>query len=108
MAEVRKVLGQYDMPATTEEVIYTATAVQAVVSSIVVCNRNATGITFRVSISVGGGATNPKDYLYYDVACPANDTFIATVGFTMGAGDVIRAYTSSASVSVSAFGVEIS
>lgn len=102
-----KILGQVSPNATTETSLYTVPAsTTTVVSSIVVCNRSAVVVTFRVSISQGGGATANKDYLYYDVLLPPNDTFIATVGITLAATDIIRVYASTANLSFNLFGEE--
>jgi hypothetical protein len=91
MAVVIKSLGQVAPLATTETDLYTVpTARTAVCSSIVICNRANTSATFRVSHSVGGGATATKDYLYYDVTLAGNDTFIATIGMTLDTPDKIR------------------
>lgn len=106
MAQTLKVLGQSAPGATTETDLYTVpAATTAAVSSIVVCNRS-TSATFRISISVTGSATANKDYIYYDQTVPANDTFIATIGATVGATDKIRVYASSANLSFSAYGAE--
>jgi len=103
-----KVLGQSAPAATTETDLYTVPASTAtVVSSVVVCNRDSAVDTFRLSIAVGGGATATKDYLYYDVLIPPNDTFIATVGLTLAAADVLRGYAGSANLSFSVFGEEV-
>jgi hypothetical protein len=108
MAEVRKILGQSALAITTITAVYTVPALtQAVVSSIVICNVSAVATTFRISLAVAGLADTPKQYLYYNVALPANDTFIATIGVTLGAGDIIRAYSTGANTSVNVFGVEI-
>jgi hypothetical protein len=64
--------------------------------------------TFRVSVAVGGGATANKDYIYYDLPIGANDTFIATVGLTLAATDVVRVYASNTNLSFSLYGSEIS
>lgn len=107
--ETRKVLGQLNPGATSLTAIYTVpAATQAVVSSISVCNQSASSGTFRISVAVAGAADDPKQYLYYDLSSTGNNTFIATVGITMNAGDVIRVYASSASFSFEVFGVEIS
>lgn len=109
MAEVRKVLGQLNPGATALTAIYTVpAATQAVVSSITVCNESAAAATFRVSVAVAGAADNAKQYLYYDLSLPGNDTFIATIGLALGATDVVRAYASTANLSFQVFGVEIS
>lgn len=106
--ETRKVLGQAALAATTLTAVYTVPALtQAVVSSVTVCNRGATNATFRVSVSVAGAADDPKQYLYYDVALPANDSFVLTLGIALGAADIVKAYASTANVTVNVFGVEI-
>ena len=109
MAETRKVLGQSAPSATTPTDLYTVPgATQVVGSSIVVCNRGATVTTFRISIRVAGAGANNKQYLYYDVEINQNDTFIATVGMTLGATDVVTVYAGNANLSFNLFGVEVS
>jgi hypothetical protein len=109
MTVAYKVLGQSAPNATTETDLYTVPALtQAIISSLTICNRSAAVVTFRVSISVGGGATANKDYRYYDVTIPPRDTFIATVGWCMGAADKMRVYASTANLSFSLDGSEIS
>ncbi len=86
---------------------YTAGA-KAVVSSLVICNRDPdNSAKIRVSVAVGGAADDSKQYLYYDLDVDAADTFIATIGVTMAAHDVIRVYTDNATVSFNFFGVEV-
>lgn len=103
-----KVLGQSAPAATTETTLYTVpAATSAVVSSIVVCNTGSTATTFRVYICVANAATTQKQYLYYDVAIAGNDTFIATIGITLAATDVIKVYGGSANLSINVFGQEI-
>jgi len=103
-----KILGQVAPLATTETLLYTVPAVtQTVISSVTVTNRGSSATTFRVSVSAGGAATATKDYLYFDVSIPANDTFIATVGITMGTTDVVRVYGGNANLSCAVWGSEI-
>ena len=109
MATIYKVLGQQAPAAATETALYTVPgATDAVCSSVIVCNRAASADSFRISVSVGGGATANKDYIYYDVSIPANDTFIATVGITLDATDVVRCYSTGGNCSFSLYGSEIS
>jgi hypothetical protein len=109
MATIYKILGQSSPLSTTETTLYTVPALTSVVcSSISICNRGTTQTSFRVSISQGGGPTANKDYLYYDVALAGNDTFIATIGISLAAADVIRVYSGNASLSFQLFGTEIS
>ena len=104
-----KVLGQAAPIAVTEVDLYIVpTSTSALCNSITVCNRGTSTAFFRVTISVGGGSTSNTDYLYYDVPLAANDTFIATIGLTMTASDVMRVYASTTDLSFQLYGIEIS
>ena len=106
--ETRKVLGQADLAAATLTAVYTVpAATQAVVSSIMLCNRAAVPTTVRVSVAVAGAADAVKQYIYYDVKVLGTDTLAATLGITLGAGDIVRCRAVAAGVSASVFGVEI-
>jgi hypothetical protein len=109
MPTIYTVLGQAAPLATTETDLYTVPiTASAVASSIIVCNRGTTQATFRVSVSSGGFATTNKDYIYYDLLIAGNDTFIATIGITLGPTDKVRVYASSANFSFSLYGSEVS
>ena len=105
MAETLKVLGQINNTAGDLYTVPPATS--AMVSSIVVCNRGATATTFRISVRVAGGVANDKQFLYYDVALPANDTFVCILGIGLATTDVITIASGAAQVSFTAFGEEI-
>lgn len=108
MASVLKVLGQLDPSAATLTDLYTVPAsTSTVVSSIVVCNRSATFTTFRVAIRPAGASISNEHYLYYDVTLAGNDTFIATIGISLEATDVVSVYATLATLSFSLFGQEI-
>ena len=48
MSDTLKVLGQQAPAGTTETILYTVpTATQTTISSIVVCNRSGSGVTYR-------------------------------------------------------------
>lgn len=107
MAQNLKVIAQLNPAATTLTALYTVpAATSAAVSSLVVCNQTATDQTFRIAVAVAGAADNIKQYLYFDNTVYANDTFIATIGITLAATDVVRCYGSSGSLSFSLMGVE--
>lgn len=109
MAEALKVLGQAALAATTLTDIYTVpAATSATISTITVCNRAATAATFRVSVAIAGAADTPAQYIYYDQAIDANSTYAATIGITLPTTAKIRAYASTANVSVNIFGIEVS
>jgi hypothetical protein len=107
MANAYKVLGQIAPSATTATAIYTVpSATEAVVSSIVVCNRS-TAATFRIAVRPDGATLANQHYIAYDADIAANDTVILTIGVTVDATDILEAYASSANLSFSAYGTEI-
>jgi guanyl-specific ribonuclease Sa len=109
MATNYKVLGQVIPSAATATTLYTVpSATQAVVSTITVCNQAATAATYRIAIRVAGAALATSQYIAYDVSLPANASDTLTLGITVGATDVITIYSSTATMSFSAFGSEIS
>lgn len=109
MPTVYKVLGQSAPLATTDTNVYTVpSATEAVISSIVVCNRSTSPATYRLAVRPNGTAIANQHYLAYDVTVNANDTTIMTVGITMDASDVLTAYASSANLSFGVYGSEIS
>lgn len=107
MAIESKVLGQAALAATTLTDVYTVPAdTEAVISSVVICNRSGTDRTFRLSVAVAGESDATKQYVAYDTTVPANDSVPVRLGITLAATDVIRAYGSTADLSVNVFGQE--
>src|SRR5262245_39793214 len=104
MADSLKVLGQAAPGATTLTPLYTVpAATSAVISSVYVCNRSATGTSFRISVAQGGAADANAQYLYFDMPIQGNDTMEATVGLTLATTDVLRCYATLATLSFQAF-----
>jgi hypothetical protein len=109
MAETIKVLAQSNPGAAVLTDIYTVPALTStVVSSVVVCNESSTPSTFRIAIAVGGAADDPKQYLYFDLSFPGNETFIATIGITLAAGDIIRVRAGTGNFAFTVLGEELS
>ena len=109
MATNYKVLGQIASAATTAETLYTVpSATEAIISTIVVCNRAAASRSFRIAVRPNGATLANQHYLAYDVVIAANDSTALTLGITLDAADVITVYASAADLSFSAFGSEIS
>ena len=107
MPSTFKILGQSKPSAATLTAAYTVPALTtATVSTITVANQSATATSFRISVAVNGAADTAAQYLYYDIAIPGNNTFAATIGLTLGAGDVVRVYNTLATCSFNIFGVE--
>lgn len=110
MTESLKVLAQLVPASTTLTDFYTVPAATTTsASSVTVCNQNgAINILFRISIAIGGVVDDPKQYLYFDLPLGSNDTFVATIGLSLGTGDIVRVQSSASGVSFNLFGVEVS
>ena len=108
MATTYKVLGQSAPAATTPADLYTVpSAKAAIISTLVVANRNNASATFRVSVRPAGAAQANQHYIAYDVSVGANDSTALTLGITMATTDVLTVYASSADLSFNAFGSEV-
>lgn len=108
MATSYKVLGQIASAATTAETLYTVpSATEAIISTIVVCNRSASARTYRIAVRPDGASLANSHYLAYDVVIAANDSTALTLGITLNAADVVTVYASSADLTFAAFGSEI-
>ena len=107
MPDVIKVLGQLDPSATTVTTLYTVPDLtQTTVSSLVICNRSGSGITFRVSVHVAGAGADDKQFIFYDEALAATTTRTVVIGMCLNQTDVVKVYASAANVSFNLFGVE--
>lgn len=109
MPTAYKVLGQSAPAATTNTTLYTVpSATETVVSTIAVTNRAASAATFRIAVRPNGATLANEHYISYDAPISANDSLFITVGATADASDVITVYASTANLSFTAFGSEIS
>ena len=109
MADSIRVLGQLSPSASTLTTLYTVPSLKkATISSFYAANRESTATTIRASVAVTGETDSLKQYIYYDIELPENETFVATVGITMSETDVFRVYSPSSGVSFNLFGVETS
>lgn len=107
MADILKILGQSNPLAATLTDLYTVPSGRSVASSsVVIANRSATATTFRVSVAPAGAADSDEQYLYYDISIPGNDSFVATIGMTLEATDVVRVRATLATLSFNLFGLE--
>lgn len=109
MPTAYKVLGQSAPSATTATTLYTVPALTStVVSSIVIANRAATAATYRIAIRPAGAVLANQHYIAYDVTVGASDSTVLTLGITLATTDVVTIYASTANLSFSAYGSEIS
>jgi len=109
MATAYKVLGQSNPSATTATTLYTVpSATEAVVSTIAICNQAGGSGTYRLAIRKAGAVLAAEQYLVYGATVAANDSILLTLGVTLATTDVVTVYSSSATMSFSLFGSEIS
>jgi hypothetical protein len=103
-----KVLGQVAPGATTDTTLYTVPAsTEAVISTIIVANRSATAATYRIAIRPNAATLANLHYIAFDVAVGASDSTTLTLGLTLDAADIITVRGSTADLTFSAFGSEI-
>lgn len=109
MPTTYKVLAQLAPSATTATTLYTVgSGKSAVISTLVVANRANTAATYRIAVRPAGATLANEHYMAYDVTVGANDSTTLTLGITLAATDVVTVYASTANLSFSAFGSEIS
>ena len=109
MAITYKVLGQINPTAHTANTVYTVPALTStVLSTVTVCNQSANTATFRLAVRPSGETLAAKHYINYDTPVPGNDTVSLTLGITLAATDVLTANANTSSVSINAYGSEIS
>lgn len=100
-------LGQLAPSATSLRDLYTVpTGKEVVDPTFIVCNRGATATTFRISVAAGGEGDSLKQYLYYDLAIDANDTFGSSLGTRIKSKDVVRVYAGNGNLTFQLFGKE--
>lgn len=108
MPTTYKVLGQSAPSATTNTDLYTVpAATTAVCSTLVVTNRGAISSGFRVAVRPGGATLANVHYIIYDNGLAANEAVFLTIGITLAATDVITVYSSTANMTFSLYGSEL-
>lgn len=108
MATTYKVLGQSAPSATTLTTLYTVpSSTQTVSSTITVCNRSAVTVTYRIAVRPSGAAVANQHYIVYDAALSANSTDTISIGMTLATTDVVSIYASTADLSFTLFGSEL-
>lgn len=108
MANAYKILGQVDDASANDVELYlVGSGKEAVVSTIVVCNRESASNTFRIATKSDNSAVANTDYVAYDTTISANDTITLTLGITLETGAEISVGASDNNVTFQAYGTEI-
>lgn len=107
MADVYKCLAQVNPSASTDTNIYTVPAsTGTIISSLVICNRDAVERYAYVNVSHGAPTFAAKEYILMKERIPPNGFKIITAGICLTAADRIGCSTDSANMNFSLFGVE--
>ena len=99
-------LGQLEPTAANESLLYTvATGRQCNIDSIACCNQGV-ATTVKIAVRIAGAASDPSQYIYYDLALQPNDTFVHRGPTRLGTLDEVWVESASGDVSFTAFGEE--
>lgn len=102
------ILGQSAPAATTNTDLYTVGAgKQAVCSTLSVANRGASTVKFRVAIRKNGATLANQHYVIYETEIAAGAHYGVTEGWSLAAGDIVTVYATTADLSFSLFGSEV-
>jgi hypothetical protein len=108
LATTYKVLGQLAPEANTDVNLYTVpNSTQTVVSTIVICNRSTSIAYYRIAVRPAGATLANQHYLAFDITVAEADTTTLTLGIALSQQDVITVRASTANLTFSAFGSEI-
>ena len=112
MANALKILGQLNPTANTQGNVYVVpAATSAVINNIIVANQSASNVSYSIIVMPSGSYSATAANTYFVVrggSVPASDTATLSLGLTIPTGTILAANSNSGSVSISAFGVEIS
>lgn len=108
MAEAIKISQAAIAVADTEQSLYVVPAsTEAVVSSIVICNRGAAKATYRWAVVPGGGSAGDANWQEYDSEVDRNVSEFRTLGCTLPATAEVRIQADTTDVSFTLFYVEV-
>lgn len=104
MADLWGALAQSAPAAATLTDAYTVPTGKHATIEVVLCNTGAAA-TVRLAHAVAGAANNAKQYMLWDFPLAAAEAKV-TARWTAKAGDVVRVYASTATVSFNINGIE--
>jgi len=111
MPQSFKRLGAINPTANTQTNVYVIpAATEAVISTVTICNQSSSNVSYSLISMTAGEFSSPapvKTFLVRGATVPAADTIVLTLGLTMNAGSILSANTNSGSVSILAFGSEL-
>lgn len=104
-----KVLGQSAPAAATPTDLYVVPAnTQSIISTLKIASRHASeAVAYRIAVVPSGETLATKHYQVYDKFLDPRDDRSMTIGISLRAGDKVVVYGSTADLSFSLFGVEL-
>jgi len=98
----------YTCPSSSGDAFATRNIVQVLVSSIVVCNTNASSArTYAIKVVPSGEASGDKNILFNDRSLAATGTEILSIGMGLQPGDTVFVHAQSDDICMSMFGIEM-
>lgn len=108
MAQTQAFLGRVQPTANTNTSLYTSPALtKTMVTSLYICNTNATPDTVHVYLVPNGGAVNLNNAIYYTMTIPFGNTFLANAVPLLEAGDQIVVVSVNGTTTFTASGLQI-
>jgi hypothetical protein len=108
MPTTYRILGQGLLTANTFTDLYRVPiGSNTIVSTVNVCNTSTSNTTFRLLARPNGNTTATGQYLAFNVPVGIFDATAISVGMTLGANDVVTAFSFEGNAAVTVFGTEI-
>lgn len=110
MDQAYKILGQSGPVATTNTDLYTVPAsTETVISTLTAVNRSSSVTTsYRLAVVPSGESLGNQHYIAYDAPLSPLDSATISIGITLQAGDKIICYVSAENITFNVFGVQFS
>lgn len=111
MPTAYKIAGQAAPAANQDTTLYSVPALKSFLSSTVtIVNRNTAGVmgSFRMAVVPSGETLSNKHYIEYETLLQSRESKRVTIGMTLATGDSVIVRSSSADMSFTLFGAELS
>lgn len=99
------ILGNSDLAATTNTVIYTVPAGVISACTVNMCNRSDVEVSVRLALSVSSTPSN-AEYIEYNAKLPATGGVLERTGLILSSNIRVIGYSSAPGVSINVYGIE--